>query len=479
MPLPKKKGPTIAPLKETMPKNFPNMDRLPTTWLFHHWESIRTSLWFIPTVLALSAVALAAATIGIDQWLGMQTEWFRESYLAGAGPEGARVILSTIAGSVITVTGVTFSITIVALTLASSQFGPRLLRNFMKDKGNQLVLGAFIATFIYCVIVLRSIHSDGEENFIPNISLTLAVILVCADVFVLIYFIHHISASIQADNVIEDVYDELEWNIHRIFPEELDREGNSPDKIISPDYREKACRPFCREIKSPATGYVQAIDYETLMEIGRNSECLILLRTRAGKFSTTGDPIASVGSDEPLDRKICKKIAGSFIFGSIRTPEQDVEYAIHQLVEVGVRSLSPGINDPYTTIACIDRLGAALCLLANKQFPSPYLNDEEGQVRLIMDVTTFSGMTNAAFDQIRQYGRSSVAVTIRLIETLANIAGHARLPEQRRTIVRQAEMILRTSREFKEKNDREDVERRYRGLLNFIASNGQARGSNG
>jgi len=200
-----------------MNSDLPVIDHLPTTRLFHFWESIRTSLWFLPSLLVLSAVILAYATIGLDHWLPLHSEWFRRAF-SRAGPEGARSVLSTIAGSVITVTGVTFSITIVALTLASSQFGPRLLRNFMKDKGNQFVLGTFIATFIYCLIVLQSIHTDGETDFVPNLSLTIAVLLIIADVFVLIYFIHHISASIQADYVIKDVYVELESTFTVLFP---------------------------------------------------------------------------------------------------------------------------------------------------------------------------------------------------------------------------------------------------------------------
>lgn len=452
-----------------MNSDLPVIDRLPTTKLFHLWESMRTSLWFVPSLLTLAAVILAFVTLGLDQWLALQTAW-SESPFSRAGPDGARSLLSTIAGSVITVTGVTFSITIVALTLASSQFGPRLLRNFMKDKGNQIVLGAFIATFIYCLIVLRAVHTEGEAGFTPNLSLTIAVLLVLADVFILIYFIHHISSSIQADYVIQDVYAELERNIHRIFPGELNREANDHDHSLPAAAPEETVTPYCREIITAATGYVQAIDYDTLLKTAQELDCLICLQTRAGRFATAGDPIATVASTAPLDCDIDKKITESFIFGSIRTPEQDPEYAIRQLVEVAVRSLSPGINDPFTTIACIDRLGAALCLLAQKKFPSSHIHDEEGQLRLIMDVTTFAGMTNAAFDQIRQYGRSSVAVTIRLLEALANIAGHSLLPAQRQAVVRQAEMILRASHDFlPEKNDREDVEGRYHALLEALA----------
>lgn len=446
------------------------MNRMPKTHLFHLWEATRTSLWFVPSLMTLAAVFLAFIMLGLDQWLALHA--WSESHFLLAGPAGAREVLSTIAGSVITVTGVTFSITIVALTLASSQFGPRLLRNFMKDKGNQVVLGAFISTFIYCLIVLRAVNTEGDTGFTPELSLTLAVLLVLADVFILIYFIHHISTSIQADHVIKDVYAELEMNIGRIFQEELGQEAgahNQPHAAQDPDPAERDA-PCRREIASAATGYVQAIDYDTLLEIAREHDCLIRLRTRAGRFATAGDHIATAAGGTAFDRDFDQQVTASLIVGSVRTPEQDPEYAIRQLVEVAVRSLSPGINDPFTTIACIDRLGAALCLLANKSFPSPQRFDKEGHLKIIMDVTTFAGMTNAAFDQIRQYGRSSVSVTIRLLEALTNIAWHARLPAQRQAVVRQAEMILRASQEFlPEKNDRDDVAERHRLLLQAIA----------
>jgi len=249
----------------------------------------------------------------------------------------------------ITVAGVAFSITIVALTLASSQFGPRLLRNFMRDTGNQIVLGTFIATFIYCLLVLRSVYSVGGHDFVPGISVTFAIALAVANVGALIYFIHHVSTSIHADRVIAAVYNELSEHIQRLFPEEL-------------------------------------------LKIAEEHDMLIDLQFRPGEFIVVGTALAKVKSAEHLKENLVEQIASSFILGPQRTPEQDAEFAIHQLVEVAIRALSPGINDPFTAITCIDHLGSALCILTGRVFPSPYRYDEEGNLRFIAKPLTFEGI---------------------------------------------------------------------------------------
>jgi len=174
-------------------------------------------------------------------------------------------------------------------------------------------------------------------------------------------------------------------------------------------------------------------------------------------------------SVEHFNEALAEQIVQSFIIGSQRTPEEDAEFAIHQLVEVALRALSPGINDPFTAITCIDYLGSALCRLTNRAFPSSNRYDDEGKLRVIAKPLTFEGVINAAFDQIRQYGRTSVAVTIRLLETLKTIADHARSFEQKNAILRQADMIIRESQEsIREKNDRDDIQERYQALINVL-----------
>jgi len=435
------------------------------TRLINLWESLKTSFWFIPTLMVLAAIIISICIISLDRYLITDYLSFF-GFFTLVSPEGARLILSTIAASMMTVTGVTFSITIVTLNLASSQFGPRLLRNFIRDKSIQFVLGTFVASFIYCLFVLRSIRVVGIDTFVPNLSVTFAVVLALLDVGVLIYFIHHIATSIQADEVVAGVSKELERNVRRVFTNELD---DQPDEItdkISKLQEENKAHYNNHTIVAQRKGYLQAIDFDGLLQTAKDNDYLIRLHLRPGQFVVADGTLAVVSSEEEFDIKLTEGIAKAFIVGSNPTPEQDLEYSIHQLVEVAIRALSPGINDPFTAIACVDQLGSALCLLAKRKFPSASYFDDQGQLRLKIKPFTYSGMLNASFNQIRQYGASSLAVTIRLLETLLLIAEQTLQSEQRKAIHRQANMILRAIQEtVLEPNDREDVQKIYELLL--------------
>lgn len=426
---------------------------------------MKTSFWFIPTLMVLAAIIISNYIISIDR--GSTTNYLNYyGFLHSVSPEGARSILSTLAASMMSVTGVTFSITIVVLNLASSQFGPRLLRNFIRDKSIQFVLGTFVASFIYCLIVLRSIQAVGTDIFVPNLSVTFAVGLALLDAGVLIYFIHHIATSIQADKVVAGVSEELERNIRRIFTHELD---DQPDEItdkISQLQEENKAHYHNHTIIADRKGYLQAIDLDGLLQTAKENDYLIRLHLRPGQFVVADGTLAVVSSEKKFDMDHTEAVTKAFIVGANPTPEQDLEYSIHQLVEVAIRALSPGINDPFTAMACVDQLGSALCRLGKKKFPSSSYFDDQGQLRLKIKTFTYSGMLNASFDQIRQYGRSSMAVTTRLLETLLLIAEQTLQAEQRKAIYRQANMILRASQETVfEQNDREDVQKRYELLL--------------
>jgi uncharacterized membrane protein len=415
--------------------------------------------------MVLTAISMSFLIVRVDRVL--QTDAIRFfGFLYTGSPEGARSVLSTIASSMMTVTGVTFSITIVVLNLASSQFGPRLLRNFMQDRSIQFVLGIFVASFIYCLLVLRSIKTIGADIFVPNFSVSLAVVLALLDVGVLIFFIHHIATAIQADEVIAETSRELEANIKRLFTEELNSTTRVNIKEKQTRHHESEVHHYIHYLTSRHNGYLQAVDYDKLLQVAKNNDFLIRLQLRPGQFVVAGSRLLTIGSKKKFNIDLSEGIIDAFIFGNLRTPEQDAEYSIHQLVEVAIRALSLGVNDPYTAMACVDQLGSALCYLAKKKFPPLYRFDEQDKPRLQMKPLTYSGMLNAAFDQIRQYGRTSIAVTIRLLETLTLIAEQTRHPDQRRAIHRQANMILRASQEtLFERNDREDTQKRYQLLL--------------
>ncbi|MDD3719075.1 MAG: DUF2254 domain-containing protein [Actinomycetota bacterium] len=438
------------------------------TRLLHIWEYLRTSFWLVPALMTILAVGFAFLLVFIDRRIGSGVDDVF-GFLYSGGPEGARMVLSTIAGSMVTVAGVTFSITIVALQLSSSQFGPRLLRNFMQDLGNQIVLGTYLSSFVYCLLVLRTVHTVEGREFVPSISVAFAVVLALAGVAVLIYFIHHISTSMQAEQVILAVSRDLEEKIQRLFPRESEDGAERELEAESARRIAEDSRELDTDVPAAQSGYLQAVDRHGLLEVATENDLLVTMPCRPGDFVVEGTPLVKVRSKEALDESVARQLAGDVIVGALRTPEQDAEFAVHQLVEVAVRALSPGINDPYTAVSCVDRLSSALCFLCAREFPSPYLYDKEGNLRVVAKPGTFTGIVNAAFDQIRQYGRESAAVTVRMLEALAAIASQSRTREQREAVLRQAEMIERSSREgLHEKNDVEDVQRRYRALLDLL-----------
>ncbi|MDW7773599.1 MAG: DUF2254 domain-containing protein [Desulfobulbaceae bacterium] len=424
------------------------------------WDSIRTSLWFIPFLMAGISIILAQFIISLDKFLILDHREIQSLFYAG-GPEGARLLLSSIAGSMITVAGVTFSITMVALTMTTSQFGPRLLRNFMADRVNQVVLGAFIATFIYCLLVLRSIQETGGEVSIPRIAVSLSIVLVLINFGLLIYFFHHVSTSIHADNVIDSVYRQMETAIDKIFPgdrNDTDREGQQQADTFN-------FADMAAAIPASVSGYFRALDEDTLLDFARDHDIVIKLHYRPGDYIFAQTPLLSFLPAKEVDPEMESRARTAFVIGSSRSPEQDIEFSIKQLVEVALRALSPGINDPYTAISCIDRLGSALCLINGKHFPSPYRYDDRKKLRLILDMVTYSGILDAAFNQIRQYGRGNVDILIRLMEILHVVSLTTNERERLESVRRHGNMVYRASLEaVPEKDDRGDVDDRYQTL---------------
>lgn len=314
------------------------------TRLLTFWEKLRATYWVLPALMLAAAIILSFITVALDRLIQIQAVPLF-NWLNIGGAEGTRTLLSTIAGSMITIAGVAFSVIIVAFTLASSQFGPRILSNFMRDRGNQFVLGTFIATFIYCLLVLRTIENEAGSRFIPHLSITTALLLTIASLAVLIYFIHHAATSIQADTIIAQIGRELDNAITRLFPEktwrlELEQELRI-EEDVPPDFAENA-----RAVPAAKSGYVQAIDYDGLVETATEKEVILRLEHRPGDFVTQGSKLVLACPAERVDDPSIETINEAIILGTQRQRLQDVEFAINQLVEIAVRALSPGINDP-------------------------------------------------------------------------------------------------------------------------------------
>lgn len=411
-------------------------------------------------MMAAGAIVLSAVTLHIDTQIN--PKWARDSaWIWAGGAEGARNVLATIASSTITVAGVVFSITIVTLTLASSQFGPRLLRNFMSDRGTQLVLGVFVATYLYCLLVLRAIRGIDQITVVPFLSVTCGVVFAVASVGFLIFFIHHIAASIIAENVIARVASDLRDNIDRLYPERRAADQPNEDTLAGRQIpRELEDEPG--RILSDSSGFIEAIAVDGLLSLAVERDVVLRLRRRSGDFVAEGALIMEVVPREKADEDLREKILGNFFVGRHRSPTQDIEYSIDQLVEVAVRALSPGVNDPFTALTCIEWLGASLIQVAERKIPSRWRYDEEDRLRVIVDTTDFEGIAAGAFNQIRQYGAASVAVVVRLLDTIARIAVQLQRSGDRAILLRHAEAIRNDGvGAARNEGDQRDIEKTF------------------
>lgn len=428
------------------------------------WEELRTSFWFVPALMTAAAAVLAFGMVWVDH--ALDERWVDEAEWVYTGSaEGARSLLSTLATSMITVSGVVFSIMIVALTLASSQLGPRLLRNFMRDLGNQVTLGTFIATFVYCLLVVRTVRGSNGGEFVPHVAVSVAIVLALASVGVLIFFIHHAAASIQAPNVIAAVGAELEHSIDRLFPDRMGTGGEDDD---APEA--SAVGPDERRVAAECTGYVQVIDEDRLMALAVERDVIVRVVRRPGHFVAPHLPLAAIRPAARGDDELAAAVRDTIVVGPQRTLGQDVEFAIDQLVEVAVRALSPGVNDPFTAIQCVERLGAALARLAERRIPSAHRWDDAGRLRVIVYPWSFGALVDAAFNQIRQHARTSVAVSIALLDAIASIAAVVRRPADRAALLAHAEMIERQAAiAAPEPADRADLRRRGEAAVAALA----------
>jgi uncharacterized membrane protein len=422
-----------------------------TRWL-NLWDDVLDEFWLWPTLMTFGAAALFFITLTIDRRVAAENVWWQFD----GGADGARALLSTVAGSVITVAGTVFSITIAALTLASAQFGPRLLRNFTHDTGNQLALGTFVGTFTYCILVLRTVRSVEEKVFVPHLSVWLGVSFGFASLLVLIYFIHHVSSGIQAPKIAATVGRDLEESVHSIFPSQF---GKAAANAKLPDFAGAAT------VTAPQSGYIQAIaPHQFLASLARH-DVAVHLEHRPGDWVVRGETLLRVFPAPANEKALARELHDCIIIGDRRTRTQDIEFLLNQLVEMAMRALSPAINDPFTAIACLDWLGSSLCLIARHGIPSPLRADEEGKLRIVADPVTFDGLCDAAFHLIRQYGNGSAAVLIHLMETFTRIAHAATAQEHRAALCRHAEMCERAKTSLGEPNDRADLEHAYAAFL--------------
>lgn len=427
--------------------------------LLQKTREITSSFWFIPSVMTLLALAAAIVALRFDMNLSVQ-QWAKNNPVLFTSGEGARTLLATLAGSAISVAGVVFSITIVVLNMAAAQFGPGLLSKFMHHRGTQVVLGAFVATFTYCLIVLRFV--DDEGGFVPHIAANIGLSLGLLSFFLLIYFIHHVSMFVQVSRVIEDVASNMETTLRTAFPERNAEEHDDPDEEMGDDLVQEL-REQGIAVSADRPGYLEAVDQRQLLKIANDRDLQILLNFRPGHFVVQGSELALVSPAERLDDATAATIRRHLAFGPERSLTQDPEFAVHQLVEIALRSLSPAVNDPFTALNCIDRLASALALLGTRQLPSRYVRNDADEIRIIINPITYSGIVDAAFNQVRQLAQGKASVTFRMMELITEL-GERDLPQSFRDALEVQLEAIREANDgmFKSVFDRDQFQARLR-----------------
>jgi uncharacterized membrane protein len=430
----------------------------------HHKELLRTNLWLVPAIEVLAAIGLFAATSAADR-AAYHGSFAVPSWVISGSADAARQILTTIAAAIITVVGVVFSIVIVALTLVSTQFGPRMLRTFIRDRGTQLTLGTFVATFVYAVLTLVSIGGGGPGGpYVPHIGITVTLALTVADLAVLIYFIHHIATQIQLPEVIAGISADLSGAIDEQVDDGAARPGDPPVTSLL------ASMPGPGGVVHVAgSGYLQYIHQSTLLRIATQAGAVIYLRYRPGHFMIQGSPLATVWPASAAGQ-VADELTRAHVTGPYRTLAQDVSFGIDQLVEIAIRSLSSAINDTFTAMTCIDWLSDSLCKVAGRWRPARVHRDRAGTVRVITTEPTYDRLVARSFEKIRQSSRGLPAVLIRLLDGLTRIMERTTAEDQRQVLLDQAAMIIQASEEtVPDEPDRADVRRRYQALLAVYA----------
>jgi len=381
---------------------------------------------------------MIVATFGAFGMIWSDNTWGRDIVsdfpMLEMSPPAARSILSSILGAMVSTTGVVFSITIVALSLASSQFGSRLIRTYRNRKTTHFTLGIFVSTSLFAILVLTSIREVGDYSFVPTLSVITGILLTVLCLATLVYYIHDMSQAIQAPNVIQQSADDLDNAIDRLFPESIGHQ--SGDDSLNRQREESALKLVEEKLSNPKVlmheknvGYIQAIENETVMGVAEDEELTIRLLVRPGDFLYSGRKIAEVyfdneysGDDwDHFQKRICKKIQSSLILGSNRTHLQDIRYAFSELVDIAVRALSPGINDPFTAVNCVDRIHATLIMLKQRDELSPYRMNEDGVLRVIANPVVLSECIEGSLGVIKDYSEGNPMVELRLAEAFASL----------------------------------------------------------
>jgi len=382
-----------------------------------YWlDEVRARLWPLPAFAVALAVGLGIGLPAIDSAVDRQLPDSVSVILFSGGPDAARAVLQAISGSLITVTSLTFSLTVVTLQLASSQFSPRLLRTFASDRFVHGTLALFLASFAFALTVLRSVRdsANGNTAFVPEISVTVALVMAIASVVGLVLFLAHLTREIRVETMMRRVHAETEETIDRVFPKDRPTKGVSP-----------GAPPDSLPIKSRSSGFLTSCNEDALLQLAKDCHAVLRIDQGPGGSLVDGVPFATAWPVEPgatftseTSEKLEHGTNAAVTTDFERTNTQDVAYGFRQLVDVAVRALSPGINDPTTAVHVMGHLSALLCRLATRDPGPKHLTDDDGRIRLVLTLPTLRELLDLAMNQPRHYGATDPAVANRLLELL-------------------------------------------------------------
>ncbi len=376
------------------------------------WDGIKTSLWPIPLLVCIASLVLAQLALNWDRDLSLSA---REFAALMVPLPAAKNILALIAASVLSIGGVIFSISMVAFSLASGQYGPKILRKFLSDSGSKLSLGLFVGTSLYCLAIL-SRYEDSDE---PSATVWIALLMTVAALASFFHFIHSIGTDLQADKIIERIGGDIRSALAEFAGPATECARN--EDVLA--WRRRVRGRHTAHIGSTARGYVQAVDYEGLLGWCGEHDCAALLRVRAGDFLLPGNSLMTLfGDSGEYQAEQVEKLRNLISTGPLRTPVQDPEYPITQLNQLFARALSPGINDPGTAITCIDWFSMGVAMLIDSDLPGSVILNADQRPVILARGTDFGGIMKAFYAPARQFSAGNISVQIALLESLIRLA---------------------------------------------------------
>jgi uncharacterized membrane protein len=423
--------------------------------------SLRGGFLIRPLVIAVALGVAGAVLSALEEAAPKISAWIPNIlFPSHQDPGVAQVILSSIATSIMTVVSIVFAILLMTLTLASTQFSPRILVSFVRDRTTQWTLGVFLGTFSYCMAALPAARASPQP-FVPVATVTGAMVLALVCVGWLIYFINHISQSISVNHIVDRIARETELVIEELMP---DPRGPFP-------LTERSEPPPAQDgtILSRLSGYIRYVDINRLIALAQAYRVFVHLERRVGQFVPAGVPLARVSKAERVVGEHASHFIAAFDIGPTRTMQQDVEFGIIQIVDIALRAMSPAVNDPSTAISCVDQLSRIMILWISRRPPPSHYYGPPHVLRVFVPWMSFDGLLDTAFEQIRHYGAADIAVSLRLLRAFRDIANATQHSDIRATLLTRAQRVAAGCASHLPKDDLIKLHQRLAALENIAS----------